>query len=56
MTYRFRLLSEEGHDMGPLASRRAKWREGETLARWHGEKLTVVGLVEPEPREPFLPI
>jgi hypothetical protein len=49
MHYRFRILDEAGNDLGPFASRRNDWRSGERLARWHGETLEVVSVVEAEP-------
>lgn len=48
MQYRFRLLDEAGNDLGPFASRRADWTAGERLARWHGETLEVIDVLEAE--------
>lgn len=53
VTYRFRLLNEEGVDLGPLASRRNNWTVGETFSRFHGEKLTIIRIVATEPQDPF---
>ncbi len=46
MTFRYRLIDENGADLGPLASHRAEWQPGERLSRWHGERLEVVSVVE----------
>ncbi len=47
-TFRYRLIDETGDDLGPLASRRSEWQQGERLLRCHGEKLTVVRVVDAE--------
>ncbi|MDX6414868.1 MAG: hypothetical protein QOH23_2278 [Gaiellaceae bacterium] len=52
-SFRYRLLAEDGSDLGPLASRRPEWSEGDTLARWHGEKLVVVRTIDAEPHDVF---
>lgn len=49
MQYRFRILDEAGNDLGPFASRRNDWASGDRVARWHGEALEVVNVVEAEP-------
>ncbi len=49
MQYRFRILDEAGNDLGPFATRRHDWASGERVARWHGESLEVVSVVEAEP-------
>ena len=49
MQYRFRILDEAGNDLGPFASRRADWMSGDRFARWHGETLEVVSVVDAEP-------
>ena len=49
MQFRFRILDEAGNDLGPFASRRDDWTTGERFARWHGESLEVVSVVEAEP-------
>ena len=46
MTFRYRLIDEDGADLGPLASYRSEWQPGERLSRWHGERLEVVSVVE----------
>ena len=46
MTFRYRLIDEDGTDLGPLASDRSNWHPGERLSRWHGERLEVVSVVE----------
>lgn len=46
MPYRYRLLDEEGNDLGPLASRRCNWQPGERISRWHGEVLEIVSVVD----------
>jgi hypothetical protein len=46
MTFRYRLIAEDGADLGPLASYRAEWHPGERLSRWHGERLEVVSVIE----------
>ena len=51
--FRFRLLDETGNDLGPLATPRSEWTEGERLSRWHGDELEIVGVVEAEEHEPF---
>jgi hypothetical protein len=45
MPYRYRLIDQQGNDLGPLASRRAEWPVGERVSRWHGEELEVVNFV-----------
>ena len=48
MPYRYRLIDEQGNDLGLLASRRARWpvgAVGERVSRWHGEELEVVNFV-----------
>ena len=45
MSYRYRLIDEEGNDLGLLASRRARWPVGERVSRWHGEEFEVVNFV-----------
>jgi hypothetical protein len=51
--FRFRLLDEAGDDLGPLATQRSTWCEGERLSRWHGDQLEVVSVVEAEEHDPF---
>ena len=46
MTFRYRLIDEQGSDLGPLASPRSDWQPGEQLSRRHGETLEVVGVVD----------
>jgi hypothetical protein len=46
MPYRYRLIDEQGTDLGPLASQRLDWHPGERLARSHEETLEVVRVVE----------
>ena len=46
MTFRYRLIDEQGSDLGPLASPRSDWHPGEQLSRRHGETLEVVGVVD----------
>jgi hypothetical protein len=46
MTFRYRLIDEDGADLGPLASPRSDWVPGEQLSRRHGETLEVLGVVE----------
>lgn len=53
MPVRYRLIDEDGNDLGPLASRRADWRVGERVSRWHGEELEVLNVVEAENHEGF---
>ena len=45
MPHRFRLVDEDGNDLGALASRRDDWAAGERVSRWHGEELEVVNVV-----------
>lgn len=52
MQHRFRILDEAGNDLGPFASRRSDWSSGDRLARWHGETLEVVSVVDAEPEDP----
>jgi hypothetical protein len=49
MQFRFRILDETGNDLGPFASRRNDWTSGERFARWHGESLEIVSVVEADP-------
>jgi hypothetical protein len=51
--FRYRLLDESGNDLGPLATQRSVWSEGERLSRWHGDQLEVVNVVEAEEGDPF---
>lgn len=51
--FRYRLVDEAGHDLGPLASQRSVWNKGERLSRWHGDQLEVVNVVEAEEDEQF---
>ena len=44
--FRYRLLDESGADLGPLASQRRDWSPGDRVARWHGEALVVLSVVE----------
>lgn len=46
--YRFRLIDENGDDLGPFVSSRHSWREGDTIARRPAERLAVVRVVEAE--------
>jgi hypothetical protein len=46
MPFRYRLLDEEGNDLGHFASRRQDWKPGERVSRWHGEVLEVVNVVD----------
>jgi hypothetical protein len=51
--FRFRLLDEQGNDLGPLATKRGTWQQGEQLSRWHGDDLEVVRVVPTESHEPI---
>ena len=51
--FRYRVIDEDGSDLGPLASQRGEWSSGDRLSRWHGEKLEVVSFVDAEEHEPF---
>jgi hypothetical protein len=53
MPNRYRLIDEDGNDLGPLPTRRADWRVGERVSRWHGEELEVSNVVEAEGHEGF---
>jgi hypothetical protein len=52
--HRFRLVDEDGIDLGPLVSARAIWRVGEIVSRRPDEKLKVVNVVPAEAPEGFL--
>ena len=46
--YRYRLITEDGTDLGPLISARLTFAVGERISRQAGEQYKVVRLVEPE--------
>lgn len=46
MPFRFRLVDEQGNDLGPFATRQGDWRQGERLSRWHGERFEIVEVVD----------
>ena len=54
MTYRFRLLDENGDDLGPLVSRRRLWSVGEQLSRWHGDQLRIINVIPAEDSDDFV--
>jgi hypothetical protein len=48
MPLRFRLLDEDGTDLGSFATSTPDWRPGHRIHRGRGDVLEVVRLVEPE--------
>jgi hypothetical protein len=50
--FRYRLLDEDGADLGPLVSSEASWRPGRTLHRGAGVALRVVRAVDAEEDAP----
>lgn len=46
MSFRYRLIDQDGNDLGPLATRRNDWQPGETVSRWHGEELEILNVVD----------
>jgi hypothetical protein len=53
MTYRYRLLDEDGNDLGPLVSRRRLWSVGEQLSLWHGDQLWIINVIPAEDSDDF---
>ena len=46
--YRYRLIDQDGADLGPLISPRATFAIGEEIARRAGERYELMSVVEPE--------
>lgn len=44
--FRFRLLDEDGNDLGPFATSEPNWRPGHRIQRGAGAALEVVRLVD----------
>jgi hypothetical protein len=51
--YRFRLIAENGADLGPFVSTRAVWLVGEQIARSPTDRFVVMNVVEPEEQANF---
>ena len=51
--YRYRLIDEDGTDLGPLASPRNDWSAGDRVARRRNEDLTIVSVVPAEDHDYF---
>jgi hypothetical protein len=51
--YRYRLVDEEGVDLGPFVSARLTFGVGERIARTPTEAFKVVQIVEAELHDPF---
>jgi hypothetical protein len=51
--YRFRLIDEDGADLGPFASTRPVWSVGQQIARSPTERFVVTNVVEPEEQANF---
>jgi hypothetical protein len=50
---RYRLIDEDGLDLGPFVSMRIDWDTGDTLARRPDERFTVVNVVVANEHESF---
>jgi len=51
--YRYRIVNEEGVELGPYASARLAFQVGERLVRRRGERYEIVKVVEAERDESF---
>jgi hypothetical protein len=47
--YRYRLVDEDGAELGPFVSARLAFQVGEQIARRSGERYEIVNVVEAEP-------
>jgi hypothetical protein len=50
--FRYRLLGEDGNDLGPFVAAVCDWEPGHTLWRAGGEPWEVVRVVDAEPDAP----
>lgn len=51
MALRFRLLAEDGTDLGPFATSEPNWQRGHQIHRGANDVLEVVRFVEAEPTD-----
>jgi hypothetical protein len=50
---RFRLLSQDGEDLGPFVAVASSWSEGDRIFRGPGKDLVVVRVVDAEDADDF---
>ena len=50
---RFRLIDEDGVDLGPFVATRTVWEIGERIARSPAERFLIMNVVPAEPHDSF---
>ena len=51
--HRYRLITEEGHEVGPFVSPRLAFQVGEVIGRRGGERFAILRVIEAPPEESF---